>query len=181
MTETFEPFQCDTALLRPNAVEDLDAFLAEPEEHLLSIHDDPEGAARLWAERLKRNPYGGEGVVTVEYYGHELMGPTLLDHVTLTWDLLVDAVEEFVTGASVREPADRLPEEPALRRVAAGALFSMDDQTTLVDPAVVVPGLLDGAAAFTAWVRDHLGTSDAPDLDRLDRLRAAWEQTRTSR
>ena len=26
MTETFEPFQCDTALLRPNAVEDLDAF-----------------------------------------------------------------------------------------------------------------------------------------------------------
>lgn len=181
MTGTPDAVRCDTAILIPHTVEDLEAFLADPDRALISITEDPSGAARLWHERLKQNPYGGEGVVTVEYFGAELMGPERIDWVTVTWDALVDAVEEFIGGEPGTEPEDRRPEAPALRRVPAGALFSVEDRTVLVDPEVIIPGLLDGAAAFSGWVRDQLGTRDAPELERIDRLRTAWEQARHAR
>ncbi|MDO5634395.1 MAG: hypothetical protein Q4G34_05950 [Micrococcus sp.] len=175
---------CDTALLIPHTVTDLEQFLTDPSGHLLSITADPDAAARLWHDRLRRNPYGGEGVVSVSYAGQALLGPEHLDHVSLTWDALVAAVEDFVAAVSGAQGAGAAsgteavdqddPAAIAIERVPGGALFRADDRTVFVDPALLIPGLVDGAAAFTHWVHEHLGTSDAPHLDRLAALRAAW-------
>lgn len=171
MAERVEPVRCDTAILIPPTVEDLDLFVADPAAYLCSVSEAPLAAARLWRERLQRNPYGGDGVVSIAYYGQELMGPAQWDDVTGIWEALINCVEAFRRGEQWATMLSGQPVELSLRRVPAGALYSIDRKTTLVDPDEFVPGLLDGAAVFSAWVHEYLGTRDAPSVERINRLR----------
>lgn len=172
MTEHSKAVRCDTAILIPPTVEDLDGFVSAPERYLCRIGEEPVVAAQLWHERLKRNPYGGDGLVSVAYYGHDLINPALWDDVSGIWEALLECVEAYRAGDKERVAVlSGQPVELTLRQVPAGALFTVDGVTTLVDPEVFIPGLLDGAAAFSRWVSEYLGTNDAPTAERIDRLR----------
>ncbi|WBL20187.1 hypothetical protein [Citricoccus sp. NR2] len=171
MTERVEPVRCDTAILIPSTVEDLESFVADPARYLCSVSEEPLAAARLWSERLCRNPFGGDGVVSIVYYGQELIGPSWWDDVTGVWEALINCVEAFRSGEPRIATLSGQPVELSLRRVPAGALFSIDRRTTLVDPGVFIQGVLDGAAEFSAWVHEYLGTCDAPSVERINRLR----------
>lgn len=172
MAGHLEAMRCDTGILIPHTVTDLNTFVENPARQLRSISAEPLAAAELWRERLKGNPTGGDGLVSVIYFGHDLIDPSLWDEVTGFWEALLECVEAHRAGdeESVAVLSGQ-PVELTLRQVPAGALFTVDGVSTLVDPEVFIPGLLDGAAAFSRWVSEYLGTNDAPTAERIDRLR----------
>lgn len=69
----------------------------------------PERAADLWRERLKKNPYGSDGFLSLTYYGHDLISADLCDEVSGIWHALLELVEESIQEGS----AERLfPDQP---------------------------------------------------------------------
>ena len=54
-------------ILLPDTVQDLEDFVSHPERYLVSLDAEPQRAAALWRERLKRHPYGSEGLLRLTY------------------------------------------------------------------------------------------------------------------
>lgn len=167
-----EPF-----ILVPRTVENLDDFVSHPEQYLVSLYAEPQRAVHLWRDRLKDHPYGSEGLLRLSYYGRDLISPDLWDEVSGVWFALIDCVEAYLeTG----EGATSFPGQPVdieLHRAAAGAVFGVNGDRVLVDPAEFIPGLLDEATRYSQWVEEHIGTLDAPTLQQIDALRRAHRDT----
>lgn len=60
-------------ILVPHTVTDIEDFVANPENYLVSMFQEPERAAEMWRNRLKENPYGSEGFLSLSYYGIDLI------------------------------------------------------------------------------------------------------------
>lgn len=163
-----EPF-----ILVPHTVEDLDDFVADPEQSLVSLYAEPQRAAQLWRERLKDHPYGSEGLLRLSYFGRGLIAPELWDEVSGVWFALVDCVEAYLETGEGLTSFSGQPVDVELRRTAAGAVFGVNGDRVLVDPAEFIPGVLDEAARYSRWVEEHIGTQDAPTLQQIDTLRRA--------
>lgn len=176
MEESIESaVQSESFLLIPHTVTDLDDFVANPERYLVSMYKEPERAAALWRERLKKNPYGSEGLLSLTYYGHELISADLWDEVSGIWYSLIELVEEFLQKGS----AERLfPDQPVpLRLQVEGqtTLFTVNAQTTIVDPRDFIPGLLDEAVRYYSWIKQHLGTNESEAVQRIRSVRNAFQ------
>ena len=167
--------QSEAFLLRPHTVTDLDDFVANPDRYLVSMFKEPERAAALWRERLKKNPYGSEGFLSLTYYGHDLIPADLWDEVSGIWYALIELVEEFIQKGS----AERLfPDQPVpLRLQVKGrtTLFSVNSQTSVVDPKDFIPGLLDEAVRYYSWIEQHLGTDESEAVRRIHSIRSAFQ------
>lgn len=144
-------------ILVPHTVTDLDDFVANPDSYLVSMYDEPERAASLWRERLKRNPYGSEGYLWLNYRGRDLLTPDMWDEVTGIWYALIDLVEAFVQNGSAETFFPGQPLRLRLYRSGKSVLFSVEDQTTRADPAEFMAGLLAEAARYFSWVEEHVG------------------------
>lgn len=161
-----EPF-----ILVPRTVEDLDDFVSHPEQYLVSLYAEPQRAAQLWRDRLKDHPYGSEGLLRLSYFGRDLISPDLWDEVSGVWFALIDCVEAYLETGEGMASFPGQPVDVELRRTAAGAVFGVNGDRVLVDPAEFIPGLLDEAARYSQWVEEHIGTLDAPTLQQIDTLR----------
>lgn len=164
-----EPF-----ILIPHTVTDLDDFAAHPDKYLVSMFGEPERAADIWRNRLKKNPYGSEGLLTLTYHDVELIRADLWDEVTGIWSELVELVEVFMREGA----ANRLfPGQPTpLRLVTKGnsTLFTVGEHTFVVDPQDFIPGLLDEAHRYFAWVEKHIGTRESHAITSIDSLRGQF-------
>lgn len=101
--------QSEAFILLPHTVTDLDDVVENPGRYLISMFKEPERAAALWRERLKNNPYGSDGFLSLSYYGHDLISADLWDEVSGIWHALLELVEEFIQKGS----AGRLfPDQP---------------------------------------------------------------------
>lgn len=168
------PVESDTFLLVPHTVADLDDFVQKHDEYLVSIYAEPGRAAVLWRDRLKRNPYGSEGFVSLSYYGHDLIDADLWDDTAGIWSALVGVVEGFVASGDGSATFPGQPVPLGLRTQGAVQLFSVGQRRTPVDAALFVPGVLTEAERFFTWTEREVG---ADESDVLTRLRALRDRT----
>lgn len=158
-------------ILVPHTVTDLDDFVANPENYLVSMFKEPERAAEIWRNRLKENPYGSEGFLALSYYGIDLISGDLWDEVTGIWFELLELVEEFMEKGS----AERLfPGQPVPLRLEVkgrSTLFGVNSQTNVVDPDDFIPGILDEAHRYYTWVEENIGTDESEALQSVNSLR----------
>lgn len=167
--------QSEAFILLPHTVTDLDDFVENPDRYLVSMFNEPERAADLWRERLKKNPYGSDGFLSLTYYGHDLISADLWDEVSGIWHALLELVEEFIQKGS----AERLfPDQPVplrLRAKGRTALFSVNSQTAMVDPKDFIPGLLHEAVRYYSWIEQHLGTDENESIRYIHSIRSAFQ------
>ncbi|MGD6980672.1 hypothetical protein [Citricoccus sp. CH26A] len=167
--------QSEAFILLPHTVQDLEDLVSHPERYLVSLDVEPQRAAALWRERLKRHPYGSEGLLRLTYRGRDLIGPALWDEVSGVWFALVDCVQAYLETGRGLTSFPGQPVDVELRRVAAGALFGVNGDRVLVDPTEFIPGLLDEAERYSRWVEEHIGTLDAPTAQQTGALRQALD------
>lgn len=140
MEDTPKAVHSEAYILVPHTVEDLDDFVENPDKYLVDMYEAPERAADIWRNRLKRNPYGGEGLLQVAYYGIDLISASLWDNVASLWMDLVEVIDSFLqTG----EGEGLFPGSPVpihLRSKGRSTLFTVDEQTNVVDPKDFIPG-----------------------------------------
>lgn len=168
-------------ILVPQTVTDLDDFVANPENYLVSMFQEPERAAEIWRNRLKENPYGSEGFLSLSYYGIDLISGDLWDEVTGIWFELLELVEEFMEKGS----AERLfPGQPVPLRLEVkgrSTLFTVNRQTNIVDPDDFIPGILDEAYRYYTWVEENIGTDESQALQSVNSLRHQFLERKHSR
>jgi hypothetical protein len=165
--------QSEAFILLPDTVQDLEDFVSRPERYLVSLYADPRRAAELWRERLKRHPYGSEGLLRLSYRGRELIHPVLWDEVSGVWFALVDCVQAYLETGRGLTSFPGQPVDVKMRRTRAGAVFGVNGDRVLVDPTEFIPGLLDEAERYARWVEDRIGTLDAPTAQQIGALRQA--------
>jgi len=158
--------EAETLLLIPDTVTDLADFVARPEAYLVSVDREPERAARLWHERLKRHPYGSDGLVRLSTFGRDVFTADQWDDVDGIWQELVELCRGYLAsgGAAVMFPGQ--PIEITMRPAGPGAVLTVGTDRMAVDPSVWIPGVLDRAERFFTWVAGGVG------LDRGDALAA---------
>lgn len=160
----------ESFLLIPDTVTDLADFTARPAHYLVGIEADPGAAAALWFSRRERHKYGSEGLVRLRYHSLDLIPGDLWDDVTGIWFALLDAVEGYLrTGHG----SGTLPDQPVtleLQRLGRSARFSANGIRHVVDPADVIPGILDEARRYFTWVNDTIGEGQHQALARLAEL-----------
>ncbi|HRO29005.1 hypothetical protein [Citricoccus sp.] len=165
--------QSEAFILLPDTVQDLDNFVCHPERYLVSLYADPGRAAGLWRERLKRHPYGSEGLLRLSYRGRELIHPALWDEVSGVWFALIDCLQAYLETGRGLSSFPGQPVDVEMRRARAGAVFGVNGDRVLVDPTEFIPGLLDEAERYSRWVEDRIGTLDAPTDQQTGALRQA--------
>ncbi len=163
--------ESEALILLPGTVEDLDDFASHPEQYLVSLYAEPQRAAGLWRERLKRHPYGSEGLLRLSYRGRDLISPELWDEVSGVWFALIDCVAAYLETGTGLASFPGQPVDIELRRTAAGAVFGVNGARVLVDPPEFIPGLLDEADRYSRWVEEHIGILDAPTSQQIGTLR----------
>ncbi|MBB5748711.1 hypothetical protein GGQ69_001000 [Micrococcus sp. TA1] len=67
--------ESEALILLPDAVEEVEDVVSQPERCLVSMYAEPQRAARVWRERRTRHPYGSEGLLRLSYCGGELLSP----------------------------------------------------------------------------------------------------------
>lgn len=171
MEDTPKAVHSEAYILVPHTVEDLDDFVENPDKYLVDMYEAPERAADIWRNRLKRNPYGGEGLLQVAYYGIDLISASLWDNVASLWMDLVEVIDSFLqTG----EGEGLFPGSPVpihLRSKGRSTLFTVDEQTNVVDPKDFIPGMLDEAQRYFKWIQENIGTDESGDLGAINEVR----------
>ncbi|QRQ78450.1 hypothetical protein [Glutamicibacter protophormiae] len=166
--------QSEPYILVQHTVTDLDDFVAHPENYLVSMFQEPGRAASIWRDRLKRNPYGSEGFLSLSYHGIELIPGELWDEVTGIWFELIELVEEYLHKGS----AERLfPGQPVPLRLEVeerSTLFTVSQQKNRVDPSDFIPGILEEAHRYFTWVEENIGTGEGQALQAIDSLHTAF-------
>lgn len=168
---TFPAVASNTFLLIPQTVTDLDHFTGNRSEYLVSIYDEPERAASLWRERLKRNPYGDEGFVSIEHYGRELIAGDLWDQVSGIWNGFVGAIGQYLTTGEGEAWFAGQPVPIMLRRQRRTVLLTVHRDTCVVDPATFFPGVLNEADRFLRWVDEYIGVPTGGEAKEINRVR----------
>lgn len=158
-------------ILRPQTVTDLEDFEEHHESYLVSIYDEPERAATLWRERLKRNPYGDEGFVSLEHYGRDLISGDLWDQVGGIWSNLVEVIGRFLDHGIGETMFPGQPAPIALRQVRGSILLTINTETSVVDERTFFPGVLNEAERYFTWVMEHIGESTDWQLQEVARVR----------
>ncbi|OAH50926.1 hypothetical protein [Microbacterium oleivorans] len=158
-------------ILVPHTVTDLEDFTENHPTYLVSVYEEPERAAALWRERLRRNSYGDEGYVALEHYGRNLIAGDLWDHVGGIWSNLVDAIGSFLDHGAAETSFPGQPAPILLRRVRQTTLLTINTETSVVDPATFFPGVLDEAERYFQWVAENIGENVSGPLQAIARIR----------
>ncbi len=164
--------EAETLILSAATVTDLDDFVARPEAYLVSVEHEPERAAALWRDRLTRNPYGGDGLVRLSISGRDVFTADQWDDVDGIWHELVELCGGYLTTGNAAATFPGQPIQITMRRAGPAAVLTVGDDRIPVDPAVFVPGVLDHAERFFAWVRDRVGLDRSVALARVTSVRA---------
>jgi len=164
-----EPF-----ILIPHTVTDLDDFAAHPDKYLVSMFGEPERAADIWRNRLKKNPYGSEGLLALTYHDVELIPADLWDEVTGIWSELVELVEAFIEEGTSESLFPGQPTPLRLATKGKSTLFTVGHRTVRVDPQDFIPGLLDEAHRYYAWVEKYIGTRESHAITSIASLRSQF-------
>lgn len=145
-----------TFLLIAHTVNDLAEFTAKPGEYLVSVDNEPERAAKVWFGRAARNPFGGDGIVQIQYFGAHLIPRGVWDDTVAIWFALLDALEGFLsTGTGHGSFSAGI----ALVGSVHGASFSVNGISHRVDPRELIPVVLDGAQRYFSWIENAVGRS----------------------
>jgi len=158
-------------ILIPHTVTDLQDFTENHPTYLVSVYEEPERAASLWRERLRRNPYGDEGYVALEHYGRDLIAGDLWDHVGGVWSNLVAAIGSFLEDGSAETSFPGQPAPILLRRVRGSTLLTINTETSVVDPATFFPGVLNEAERYFKWVAGNIGENVSGPRQEIARIR----------
>ena len=159
--------EVETCLLLPHTVTNLAEFTAHPDRHLVSIEEDPGRAAKLWFERAAKNPYGGDGVVQIRYFGAHLVPPGAWDDTEAIWTALLDVLEGFCsTGAGY----GLFCAEVTLVGNPHAAEFSVGGVSNRIEPRVFIPAVLDGAKRYFHWVENMVGRTHPGISERIEAL-----------
>lgn len=157
MNDALPAIEAETLILVTRTVTDLDDFVARPENYLVSIDHEPNRAAQVWQERLKRGPYGSDGLVRLAYCGRDVFTADQWDDVDGIWQELVGLCRSFREAgeATALFPGQPLP--MSFTRKGNVGVFTVGSNRVIVDPADFVRGVLTSAEHYFAWVEDEVG------------------------
>lgn len=177
--EMLPAVESDSFLLIPHTVIDLEDFTENHESYLVSVSREPERAAALWRARLKRNPYGDEGFVSLSHYGRDLISGDLWDQVGGIWSALVEAIEAFLDDGQAEVFFPGQPVPIALRRQRQTTLLTIHTTTSVIDPETFFPGVLEEAERYHRWVQDYIGEDVDSLIEDVARVRAKLPRSMT--
>lgn len=163
---------CDvqTFLLIPHTVSDLAEFIAKPADYLVSVENEPERAAKIWFDRAARNPFGGDGIVHIKYFGMKLIPLGIWDDTVAVWFALLDALEGFLSTGTGN---GSFSVEISLIGSIHGASFSVNGISHGVDPRELIPAVLDGAKRYFSWLENTVGSSYPEVSERIQAMIAS--------
>ncbi|MDO5683241.1 MAG: hypothetical protein Q4G46_10490 [Propionibacteriaceae bacterium] len=157
MNDTLPAVESETLLLLPHTVTDLDDFVARPEHYLVSVEAEPARAAEVWLDRLKRNPYGSDGLLRLAYFGRDIFTADQWDDVDGLWHELVGLCQGFLADGHAEMSFPGQPLVMSFERKGNVGIFRVGANRVPVDPSDFIPGVLDSAERFFDWVEDHVG------------------------
>lgn len=160
----------ETLILRTPTVTDPAALAARPDEHLVSIRDEPAAAADLWRDRVVRHGYGSDGLVRVTYQGQDLMTADMWDDVDGIWACLVYAADAVRKGTDWTGSFRAQPLDVSVTAKPHGATLTIGDVRTFVQADGFCPGLLAAAGDYYRWVDQVVGENRRAELNRIERL-----------
>lgn len=163
--------ESETLILVPHTVTDLDDLVAYPEKYLISITKDPAGAAAQWHERLRRNPYGSDGLVRLSHYGTDVFTADMWDDVDGIWFGLVRLCRGFLDSGKAEASFYGQPLAMTLRRKGNIGILTVAEDRIPVQREFV-PGVLDHAEAFFTWVENEVGLGRGDAFEEIAAARA---------
>lgn len=162
--------EVQTFLLIPHTVTDLAEFTAKPADYLVSVENEPERAAKIWFDRAARNPFGGDGIVHIKYFGMKLIPLGIWDDTVAVWFALLDALEGFLSTGTGN---GSFSVEISLIGSIHGASFSVNGISHGVDPRELIPAVLDGAKRYFSWLENTVGSSYPDVSERIQAMIAS--------
>ncbi|MDO5682544.1 MAG: hypothetical protein Q4G46_06935 [Propionibacteriaceae bacterium] len=157
MNDNLPAVVSETLLLLPHTVTDLDDFVARPEHYLMSVEAEPVRAAEVWLDRLKRNPYGSDGLIRLAYFGRDIFTADQWDDVDGLWHELVGLCHGFLADGRAESCFPGQPLVMSFERKGKIGMFRVGDDRVPVDPSDFIPGVLDSADRFFDWVEENVG------------------------
>lgn len=170
------PVTAHTYVLNRPHVVDQGHFARHHGEYLVSIHDEPKRAAKMW--KTYTHDLGvGEGWVSLQCQGTELTPMSLWGDLPGFWGDIIEAAAQYLeTGYGLGTLYDQ-PVEIELRRTNQTALFRIHDSTHHIDPATFIPSVLHGALAFAIWQYEFVGGVSTEGIEHIHHL-LAWPDLR---
>ncbi|WP_417373503.1 hypothetical protein [Glutamicibacter protophormiae] len=165
-------YQAQTLLLLPHTVTDLADFTANPDRYLVSIEAEPDRAAKRWFQRAAKNPYGGDGVVQIRYFGTQLIPSGLWDDTVAIWMALLDAVEGFLSTGKGRGSFNA---EISLAGNLHTAGFWIGGALHRVAPLAFIPAVLGGSKRYFDWLENRVGRTHPGILERIEAMQRLLE------
>lgn len=162
----------ETFVLRETTIVDPCELTAHPATHLVSIASEPREAARCWHHQQRTGKFAGEGWISLELNGQQLMPREAWTHLALFWQSMLDAVESYLNTGTGRGDFSEETAGFSLTRSGQLLIFELRGQRYLAEPLSFLHGVLRGANQFYRWAREYVGTVPAASLDYVTQLQA---------
>lgn len=170
--------EAESFLLLPHTVTNLAEFTASPRRYLVSVEEEPDRATQLWFKRAAQNPYGGDGIVQIRYFGEQLIPPGLWDDTLAIWFALLDAIEGFLSAGAGH---GSFSAEIILSGNRHAAGFSIGGVSNRIEPLAFIPAVLGGAKRYFDWLENRVGRTHPGIPERIEvmtRLLDSFSQPR---
>ncbi|MDY5128214.1 hypothetical protein SC377_08655 [Actinotignum sp. SLA_B059] len=162
----------ETFVLRETTIVDPCELTAHPANHLVPIATDPHEAARCWHHQQRASKFAGEGWISLELNGQQLMPREAWTHIALFWQSMLDAVESYLDTGAGRGDFSEETAGFSLSRSGQLLIFELRGQRYLAEPLSFLHGVLRGADQFYRWAHEYVGTVPAAHLERIAHLQA---------
>lgn len=162
----------ETFVLRETTIVDRGELTDHPTAHLVSIASEPHEAARCWHHQQRTSKFAGEGWISLELNGQQIMPREAWTHLALFWQSMLDAVESYLNTGTGR--GDFSEETAGFSLTSSGQLliFELRGQRYPAEPLSFLHGLLRGANQFYRWAHEYVGTVPASSLDHITQFQA---------
>ncbi|EPD27548.1 hypothetical protein HMPREF9237_00537 [Actinotignum schaalii FB123-CNA-2] len=162
----------ETFVLRETTIVDPGELTAHPATHLVSIASEPREAARCWHHQQRTGKFAGEGWISLELNGQQIMPREAWTHLALFWQSMLDAVEGYLDTGTGRGDFSEETAGFSLTRSGQLLIFELRGQRYPAEPLSFLHGVLRGANQFYRWAHEYVGTVPAANLDYVTQLQA---------
>lgn len=131
--------------------------MARPDYYLVSVEEDPDAAAKLWHERLRRHPYGSDGLVQVSYRGQQMIQADAWDDVVGIWLILTRVADAVESRSELDDYFNGQPLPVRVQPKGRGASVTIGDVRTYVEANSFVAPLRAEAERFFSWMETSVG------------------------
>ncbi len=160
----------ETFILKAKTIVDIQEFGASHDAWLVSIEGNPQEAARWWHWQKDKSSEPGEGWVSLDLAGTELMPSSAWTNVEFFWFSVLAAIEAYLDTGQGHGSFSNEPAEFSIVKKGQVAVFTLRGAKYPVEPVSFLSSLLDGAKNFYTWADRHVGVFPASIQEKIDHL-----------